>query len=270
MARRTTIRDTALVQENAKHQGDTPMTTKPPVLLLHGVFGKPALMRPWVDVLQSAGYRVVTPTLPGRDPSDDATLTRTGIPECFAVVSAAYDALGEPAIVIGHSMGGLLAQKIAAEREPVALVLLASVPPGILWTQPRMTPYLLPILPALLRGRPFLPSPRTMRNVPLVTLPPAEQDQLIPELVRDSGRVFRQMSLGAAPTRVRAADVTCPVLCVSGGADRNVASWISRRIAKRYSAEHQVHPDLPHWIVAASAVDRVAPPVLRWLTDVGV
>jgi alpha-beta hydrolase superfamily lysophospholipase len=65
---------------------------------------------------------------------------------------------------------------------------------------------------------------------------------------------------------VNAADVTCPVLCVSAGEDRNVAQWISRRIAQRYGAEHQVHPGLPHWIIAESALDDVAPPVLDWLT----
>jgi hypothetical protein len=44
-----------------------------------------------------------------------------------------------------------------------------------------------------------------------------------------------------------------------------VAPWISRRIAKRYRAEHQDHPGKPHWIVAESAIDDVAPPVLEWL-----
>ena len=60
-------------------------------------------------------------------------------------------------------------------------------------------------------------------------------------------------------------DVTCPILNVSGGSDNTVAQWISRRIAARCNAEHQVHPGLPHWIVAESALDEVAPPVLRWL-----
>jgi hypothetical protein len=73
------------------------------------------------------------------------------------------------------------------------------------------------------------------------------------------------MSMGSSSTRVNGSDVTCRVLCVSVGSDRNVAQSISRRIAKRYSAEHQVQPGKPHWIVAESALDDVAPPVLAWL-----
>lgn len=238
---------------------------KPPILFLHGVFGRPALLAPWIRFFEAAGYECHAPALPGRDPSDDDVLARTGIQDCYEVALAAFDQLPEPPVVVGHSMGGLLTQKIAAARTPRAAVLLTSIPPGTLWPQLRPLPHLFPLMPKILAGKPFLPSPRTMREVPLNTLPPAEQTELIPQLVRDSGRVFREMSTGAPVTKVDAGKVTCPVLCVSAGADRNVAQWISRRIAARYGAEQQVHPDKPHWIIAQSALDEVAPPVLAWL-----
>jgi hypothetical protein len=38
-----------------------------------------------------------------------------------------------------------------------------------------------------------------MREAPLNTLPAAEQDELIPRLVRDSGRVFRECRSGRHP-----------------------------------------------------------------------
>ena len=97
-------------------------------------------------------------------------------------------------------MGGLLTQKIAAARTPRAAVLLASIPLGVLWPQLKALPHLFPVLPAVLAGKPFLPSARTMRGVPLNTLPKAEQDDLIPKLVRDSGRAFREMSMGSSST----------------------------------------------------------------------
>lgn len=242
--------------------------TKPPVLLLHGIFGRPSLMAPWTRFLGQAGYTCHVPALPGRDPTDDSALARTGVAAMVDVAVKAYDAIGEPAIVIGHSMGGLLAQKVAAARDPLAVVLLASVPPSVLWPQLRVLPAFVPLIPIVLAGRPFLPSPTVMRKVPLSTLPSDEQDRLIPHLVRDSGRTLRELLVGAPTVRVAAADVTCPVLSVSGGEDRNVAPWMSRRIASRYRAEHQVHPGLPHWIIAESALHQVATPVLEWLRRV--
>ncbi|MBU8814797.1 alpha/beta hydrolase [Mycolicibacterium goodii] len=240
----------------------------PPILFLHSMFGTPDLVTPWVEALSGEGYDVHVPALPGRDPIDEAVLARTGIDECLSRALDAYDRIGEPAVVIGHSLGGLLAQKIAALREPVAVVLLASVPPGVLWPQLRALPHLAPLLPKILAGKPFLPSLRTLREVPLSTLAAHDRDALARRMVPDSGRVFREMCTGGAATRVDPAQVTCPVLCVSGGADRNVAGWISRRIAERYRAEHWIHPDAPHWIIAESLVPAVAPPVLAWLRRV--
>ncbi|WP_197383411.1 alpha/beta hydrolase [Mycolicibacterium mengxianglii] len=237
----------------------------PPILFLHGVFGRPSLFGPWIDCFTAAGYPCHAVTLPGRDPTDDAVLARTGIDDCFSAALSAYDALGEPAIVIGHSMGGLLGQKLAAARDCAALVLLASAPPGMLVPHPKMVPHLIPLLPAIVAGRPFAPSEATLRAVLMNSLTRAEQDILLPRLVRDSGRVYRELAMGAAATRVKADDVTCPVLCVSAGQDRDIAHWVSRRIATRYRAQHQIHPTLPHWIIAESAVETVAPPVLSWL-----
>ncbi|MHC9293693.1 alpha/beta hydrolase [Mycobacterium sp. LTG2003] len=144
---------------------------KPPILFLHGVFGRPALLAPWTRFFEAAGYECHTPTLPGRDPSDDGVLARTGIRDCYEVALRAYDELSEPPVVMGHSMGGLLTQRIAAARAPRAAVLLASIPPGTLWPQLRALPHLFPLLPKILAGQPFLPSARTMRQVPLSTLP---------------------------------------------------------------------------------------------------
>ena len=245
--------------------GLTDKRAKPPVLLLHGLWGRPALFEPWIRRFEAAGFECHAPALPGRDPTDKEVLGRTGLREFFYVALEAYDGLSEPPIVLGHSVGGLLGQKLAAERDCAALVLLASVAPGVFWTQLRALPHFLPLLPSILAAQPIPASPSTMRAVPLSTLPESEQDELIPRLVWDSGRVFRELLLGSRSTRVKAADVKCPVLTVSAGADRNVAPWISKRIAARYHAEHQVHPGLPHWIIAKSALDEVAPPVMAWL-----
>ncbi|NLE78823.1 MAG: alpha/beta hydrolase [Rhodococcus sp.] len=237
------------------------------VLFLHGLFGRPRLLDPWIRRLTTAGFECHTVTLPGREPTDEKTLRNSGVDEFFAAVLTARERLSVPPILIGHSFGGLLAQKLAARTETAALVLLASVPPGILWPQLRALPHLFPLLPKLTAGAPILPSPRTFRAVPFSTLPADEQTELTARMVPESGRVFRAMTLGTPAMRVARSAVSCPVLSVSGGADRNVSNAASRRIARRYGAEHRVVTHAPHWIVAESLADEIVPPVIDWLRN---
>jgi pimeloyl-ACP methyl ester carboxylesterase len=238
---------------------------RPPILFLHGLFSNPALMTDWIEFLESAGYTCHTPALPGHQPADLAVLSRITLSDYVNHALAAYDALDESPVVIGHSIGGLIAQRVAAVRNPRAMVLLASVPPGVLWPQLRSLPHLLPLMPSLLTGRPIRPSDATFRAIPLYGLEDNEMSEIIGKFVPDSPHVFNSMSLGTRDTRIDRRAVSSPVLCVSGGADRNVANWTSRRIARRYGAQHHHHPGLPHWIVARSALHQVAPPVLGWL-----
>lgn len=241
---------------------------KPPILFVHGTFGHGALLEPWVGYFEQAGYVCHAPSLPGRLPTDLATLRRLTMTHNLGVLLDIRATLAVPPILIGHSMGGLLAQQLAAATPCAALVCLASAPPGILWAQPRAVAPLVRLLPRILTGRPLRPSPQTLRAIVFNDLPAEEADRLGEQLVPDSGRAFRSMILGTS--RVPRDVVRCPVLCVSGGADRNVSARTSRAIATRYRAEHQIHPDRGHWIVAESVRDEVAAPVLRWLQAHGL
>ena len=255
-------------ESGSSGDGASDPLTRPPVLLVHGTFSHGDLMEPWKRYFEAAGFDCHAPSLPGRLPTDPAALRRLGIRDYLDSLLDYRAELDAPPIVIGHSMGGLLAQQVAARTPCAALVLLASVPPGVLWAQPRALPHLARLLPRILAGRPFRPSEQTSRAIVFHDLPEEDQRTLPPRLVADSGRAFRSLVLGTE--RVTRGAVTCPVLCVSGGADRNVSARISRAIAARYGAEHQVHPERGHWIIAESKVGEVAPPVIEWLERVGV
>lgn len=240
----------------------------PPVLFIHGMFSDSGLLGLWLERLEAAGYQTHAPSLPGRNPTDMELLGRIGVPEFVDAAVTAREGLERPPIVFGHSLGALVAQQLAAVTPTAALVLLAPVPPGMLIPQLRILRYQIPMMPAILAGRALMPPAAAFRTIPFSTLPRGEQDELIPRMVPDAGRAFRSTSFGTPAVRVKRGAISCPVLCVSGTADRNVAPWIHRRIARKYSAEHHVHEGMPHWIVADSLIDEVAPPVLDWLANV--
>lgn len=176
----------------------------PPILWFHALFSRPRHLRLWIGRFEAAGFESHEPAFSGRDPTDEEVLRRSGIPEYFETALVAREKLDQPPILIGHSLGGLIAQKLAAATDTAAMVLLAPVPPGITWTRPRTLPYLVPRLPAILAGRPILPPEAAFRAIPFSTLPRREQDHLVGSMVPDSGRVLRSMSFGSSPTRVSA------------------------------------------------------------------
>src|SRR5436190_15290639 len=104
-------------------------TTKPKVLLVHGMFGGAWYWEQYQAQLARRGYESHAINLRGHHGS--RPVRDIGKVELMEYVGDALDVaktLGNP-IVIGHSMGGLLAQKIAERGACRAAVFLAAAPP---------------------------------------------------------------------------------------------------------------------------------------------
>ena len=220
-------------------------------------------MEPWRAFFAAEGYECTVPALPGHAPSDPELLSRLEIDDFFAAVSAEVARFERPPIIVGHSMGGLLAQMLAAAFDCAAVVLVGSLAPGWLPAPPGAIPYYLWVGPRILAGRPFHPSRAGLRWLVLHDLAAAERDALIAGFVPESGLAYREMLFGKV--RVRSKSVTCPVLVVNGGADRLVPLSVAGEIARKYGAELMIIPGHGHWLIAGSLIDSAAIPVLRWI-----
>ena len=107
-----------------------------PLLLLHGLSGSAGN---WVELLPDLlqRYRVLAVDLPGH--AGSGRLPRGASTADFAAVAAAVleaEALG-PALVAGHSFGGLVALRLARSRPELVRGLLLVSPAGI-WSATRV------------------------------------------------------------------------------------------------------------------------------------
>lgn len=95
-----------------------------PLLFLHGAFGGPEIWRrfvvPW---FRARGHAVAAPALVA--PTGRPARLRDYVVAARAA-AAAFDA---PPVAIGHSLGGLVAQHLAAEGRVAAMALVASPGP---------------------------------------------------------------------------------------------------------------------------------------------
>jgi carboxylesterase len=91
---------------------------KPPVLALHGFGGTPLEVSLVVEVAESLGLGAYAPLLPGHG-THASELAKTVYADWLRGAEAALDELvgsGGPAIVVGLSLGSLLAAELAATR----------------------------------------------------------------------------------------------------------------------------------------------------------
>ncbi|MEM6928621.1 MAG: alpha/beta fold hydrolase [Myxococcota bacterium] len=126
-----------------------------PVVFVHGLWVLASSWTPWAEMFEAQGFAPVAVDWPG----DPATVAEArDNPDAFreqtvdAVMKHLEDvveALDQPPVVIGHSFGGLFAQKLAAKGASRATVALAPAPfKGVLplpWSAIRST---LPVLGA--------------------------------------------------------------------------------------------------------------------------
>jgi pimeloyl-ACP methyl ester carboxylesterase len=134
--------------------------------LVHGAYGSGALWGPLVAELGARGHRTLAPDLPIGDPD-------AGFADYARVVAAALEGAGEDVVVVGHSMGGVTAALVAAERPVRAVVYLAALLPrpraslaDVFRDEPAM---MLPALPAA-----EVKGPDGLRH-----LPPQEAQELL-------------------------------------------------------------------------------------------
>jgi pimeloyl-ACP methyl ester carboxylesterase len=238
----------------------------PPILLIHGAFSQGRHFDAWSDFFRRAGFECHAPSLPGHAPSDESALAALTMHDYLAALRGELARFTAPPIIIGHSMGGLLAQQLAASGPCAGLVLVASAPPWMLPVQLQALPTLFKHFPTILRGRPVRPTERILRELALHDLPEDEQRALIPIFVPESGKAYRAMVLGLA--RIPGRQFAGPVLCLSGGLDRIIPERTSHAIAREYHARHQRFAHCGHWLIAPSREREVAGAVLQWLKDI--
>jgi pimeloyl-ACP methyl ester carboxylesterase len=140
-------------------------------------------------------------------------------------------------VLIGHSMGGVIAQKVAEGGGIAAAVFLTSAPPrGIVSLQRTLLTRSLRYLPAILTGRAFTVNRADAEALTMNRLTPEQRDWAFPQFGPESARAARELGLGVA---VNAAAVRCPTLVIGAEHDRITPAPLQRRIAERYGSEYQ-------------------------------
>jgi pimeloyl-ACP methyl ester carboxylesterase len=105
-------------------------TGRPPVILVHGAANSAAVWTYWSAALAADGWPTYAVDLRGHGASDPIDLSRTSMHDCLADVRQLARQLRERPVIIGWSMGGLVAIMAAEAGLARACVGLAPSTPA--------------------------------------------------------------------------------------------------------------------------------------------
>jgi pimeloyl-ACP methyl ester carboxylesterase len=236
---------------------------RPNLMFVHGAFNTHESWRPWLEFFAERGWHGLATSFSGRLGIGPDRGRGRKISDYVEDVAKVVASLEEPPVLIGHSMGGLIVQKLAEMGMAKAAVLLAPAPPFMLPAQLTALPALAPMFPRILAGLPVRPTYWGCRHIVLNNMPPEACPIVHGKLVHDSGRAYREMVFGTY--RVDTAKVKCPVYVVAAENDRVISPRLARKIAKLYGAEYRCHANHAHWLLGEEGWEAIAQDVCDWL-----
>ncbi len=247
------------------------------IVMIHGMWGSGWYWENFKGFFESKGCRCVIPTLRFHDMDPNAVpdprLGTTSLLDYAEDLEKLIRELQVRPILMGHSMGGLLAQILGSRGLAKALVLLTPASPrGIIALKPSV---IKSFWSGLTRWgfwrKPFRQTFDEAVYSMLNQMPSESWKSIYDQFVYESGRAAFEIgfwlfdSKGAA--RVDESKVTCPVLIIAGEKDRIVPVSITRKVAEKYKrvSTYKEFSDHSHWVIGEPGWQQIAEYIKEWL-----
>ena len=263
-------------------------TTRTPVVFIHGLWLHASSWTPWVDLFTEEGYASVAPGWPGDRETvelaraDPDSIAGHGIEEVTAHYAGIIDKLPARPVIIGHSFGGMIAEKLLGEDLGAAAIAIdAAQIKGVLPLPLSALRSTLPVFknPAN-AGRAVSLTAEQFRYSFGNAVPPEESDALYQRwAIPAPGKPLFEAAAANfslhSPAKVDTANsARGPLLLIMGGRDHTVPEAITKSTLKQYRGSDAVtelaeFPDRGHSLTIDSGWRAVAGECLSWLAKQG-
>lgn len=250
------------------------------IVFIHGLFVNNTSWKEWKNYFEAQGYTVHTPANPGHngDPRDlkkniPADLKDVGFDDVIAHLSEFIDTLPEKPIVIGHSFGGLMVQKLIDMGKAVAGVSIDGAPPKNIMAPFSTVKIVWPVVNFFKGNTVFMGSKEWYHKAFFNNYSKEESDILYETVAAPESRKLGKDPLFKSSAKLDLKKPHEPLLFIGGENDAIFPAAFSRKIAQAYQdknsiADFKAFPGRSHFIAGEKNWEEVAEYVLNWLKKV--
>ena len=244
-----------------------------PIVMVHGAFCGGWAFDQFRGPFEAAGHEVLTPDLRGHGPGEaPEAVVGVSMTDYARDIAALCAAQSQPPILLGHSLGGLVAA-MAARRAPVrAVVLLApSAPWGVAASsmEEAVTAFGLHMLGPFW-AQAVAPDAALMRRYSLDRVAKADRAAISRRLRPESGRaLWETLNWWLDPFLTTSLAAGGPASCLVIAGERDVVHPPAtvRHTAARLGGDFIEAPGMSHWLPGEAGWEEVAEIALGWLQD---
>lgn len=238
-----------------------------PVIMVHGAFCGGWTFDAFRQPFEAAGHRVITPDLVGHD--GVAAVAGVSMSDYARQIAQLIRGCETPPILIGHSLGGLVAQMAAGRARVSKLILLAPSAPwgvsGASLEEAVSAVSLYTLGPYWMQA--IAPDYGVVRRYSVDKLERPERKAIFARMTAESGRaLWETLNWWLDPFMTTSVSSPgCPVLAIAGGQDVIHPPATVRQTAARLGGSVEVFPEMSHWLPGEPGWEAVAARCLTFI-----
>lgn len=247
------------------------------IVFIHGLFVNNTSWEQWKTYFEARGYTCYTPANPGHEgnPSDlrnhiHPQLTQTGFKDVVMNIANLIDTLPEKPIVVGHSLAGLVVQKLIEMDKAVAGISIDGAPPKNVLAPWSTIKIVLPVVNFFKGKKPFMGSKEWYHKAFFNNYSRVESDELYNSIAVPESRKIARDTLLTSFAKIDFKKPHRPLLFIGGAKDNIFPAAFTQRIAGKYADKNSItqfkaFEGRSHFICGEKGWEEVADYVLNWI-----
>jgi pimeloyl-ACP methyl ester carboxylesterase len=248
------------------------------LVLIHGLFVNNTSWAEWKSYFEAKGFTVHTPANPGHsgNPADlrrniDPKLNKVSLEDVVMNIADLIDTLPEKPIVVGHSLAGLVVQKLIEMDKAVAGISINGAPPKNVLPPFQTIKTVFPVV-NFLKGGPYMGSREWYHYAFFNNMSRAESDKEFDKIAVPESRTIARDTLLKSFANIDFKKPHNPLLFIGGENDHIFPANFTKRIAGRYKdknskVDFKSFAGKSHYIAGEEGWEEVADYAINWINQ---